>query len=42
MICYWDPYNALIIAEVPGTIAFENLVDSITYKEESDEQTGFT
>lgn len=41
-ICYWDPYNALIIAEVPGTIAFENLVDGITYKEESDEQTGFT
>ena len=42
MICYWDPYNALIIAESSGTISFENLVDTITYKEESDEQTGFT
>jgi DNA-directed RNA polymerase subunit beta' len=42
MICHWDPYNALIIAELPGTVSFENLVDSVTYKEESDEQTGFT
>ena len=42
MICHWDPYNALIIAETAGTVSFENLVDGITYKEESDEQTGFT
>ncbi|MBL1146024.1 MAG: DNA-directed RNA polymerase subunit beta' [Bacteroidetes bacterium] len=42
LICHWDPYNALIIAETAGTVAFENLVDSVTYKEESDEQTGFT
>lgn len=42
LVCHWDPYNALIIAEAPGTIAFENLIDGITYKEESDEQTGFT
>ncbi|MBD99160.1 MAG: DNA-directed RNA polymerase subunit beta' [Verrucomicrobia bacterium] len=41
-VCYWDPYNALIIAELPGTVAFENLIDGVTYKEESDEQTGFT
>jgi len=42
IICHWDPYNALIIAEDKGTIAFENLVDGVTYKEETDEQTGFT
>ena len=42
IICHWDPYNALIIAEMPGTVAFENLVEGVTYKEESDEQTGFT
>jgi len=42
MICHWDPYNALIIAEMKGTIAFENLIDGVTYKEETDEQTGFT
>jgi len=42
LICSWDPYNALIIAEIPGTVKFENLIDGVTYKEESDEQTGFT
>lgn len=42
LICSWDPYNALIIAETSGTVQFENLVDGVTYKEESDEQTGFT
>ncbi len=42
IICHWDPYNALIIAEMPGTVAFENLIEGVTYKEESDEQTGFT
>ena len=42
LICHWDPYNALIIAELPGKVAFENLIEGVTYKEESDEQTGFT
>ncbi|MBK3516793.1 DNA-directed RNA polymerase subunit beta' [Carboxylicivirga marina] len=41
VICEWDPYNALIISEKKGKIAFENMIDGITYKEESDEQTGF-
>ena len=42
IICHWDPYNALIIAELPGTVSFENLIEGVTYKDESDEQTGFT
>ncbi|MBN2669747.1 MAG: DNA-directed RNA polymerase subunit beta' [Bacteroidales bacterium] len=42
LICDWDPYNAVIIAEMSGRIAFENLISGITYREESDEQTGFT
>ncbi|TRX64310.1 DNA-directed RNA polymerase subunit beta' [Carboxylicivirga sp. M1479] len=41
VICEWDPYNALIISEKKGKVAFENMIDGITYKEESDEQTGF-
>jgi DNA-directed RNA polymerase subunit beta' len=41
VICEWDPYNALIISEGNGKIIFENLIDGITFKEESDEQTGF-
>nr|WP_321451674.1 DNA-directed RNA polymerase subunit beta' [uncultured Carboxylicivirga sp.] len=41
VICEWDPYNALIITEKTGKVSFENMIDGITYKEESDEQTGF-
>jgi len=40
-ICDWDPYNAVIISELPGTLSFENVEDGVTYREESDEQTGF-
>ena len=42
LICDWDPYNAVILTEVDGTVAFENFELGLTYKEESDEQTGFT
>src|SRR6056297_2622832 len=41
MICEWDPYNAVIISEATGKLSFENLIEGITFKEESDEQTGF-
>ncbi len=41
MICDWDPYNALIISEATGKLSFENLIEGVTFKEESDEQTGF-
>ncbi|MBA7528794.1 DNA-directed RNA polymerase subunit beta' [subsurface metagenome] len=40
-ICDWDPYNAVIISESAGKISFENVLGGITFKEESDEQTGF-
>ncbi|MDG5799852.1 DNA-directed RNA polymerase subunit beta' [Marinilabiliaceae bacterium ANBcel2] len=40
-ICEWDPWNALIISEKSGKIVFDNLIEGVTYKEESDEQTGF-
>jgi len=40
MLCHWDPYNAVILSEFDGKIAFESIVEGITYKEESDEQTG--
>jgi DNA-directed RNA polymerase subunit beta' len=40
MICEWDPFNAVIISEVSGSIRFENLIENLTYKVESDEQTG--
>ena len=42
IICEWDPYNSVIISEANGKVAFENVEEGITYREEMDEQTGFT
>ncbi len=42
LICEWDPFNGVIITEFDGKIEFENLIDGITYREESDEQTGYS
>ncbi|HEY8400730.1 MAG TPA: DNA-directed RNA polymerase subunit beta', partial [Cytophagaceae bacterium] len=39
-LCYWDPYNAVILSEFDGTISFESIEEGITFREESDEQTG--
>jgi DNA-directed RNA polymerase subunit beta' len=40
VICTWDPYNNVIMAEVDGTLKFENVIEGITFREEADEQTG--
>ena len=40
-ICAWDPYNAVILSELTGTLRFDAIEDGITYREEFDEQTGF-
>ena len=39
-LCYWDPYNAVILSEFDGEIEFDSIIEGITFKEESDEQTG--
>ena len=41
IICSWDPYNGVIVSEFPGTIAYENIEQGVTYQVEIDEQTGF-
>jgi len=41
LICEWDPFNAVIVSEVSGKVAFDYLIDGVTFREESDEQTGF-
>jgi DNA-directed RNA polymerase subunit beta' len=41
LLCEWDPYNAVIISEVGGKIEFEHIEEGITFREESDEQTGY-
>lgn len=40
VICTWDPFNNVIMAEIDGAVKFENVIDGITYREEADEQTG--
>jgi DNA-directed RNA polymerase subunit beta' len=40
VICTWDPFNNVVVAEVAGTARFENVIEGITFREESDEQTG--
>ncbi|MFY0688819.1 MAG: DNA-directed RNA polymerase subunit beta' [Cyclobacteriaceae bacterium] len=39
-LCNWDPYNAVIMSEYDGTISFDAIIEGVTFKEESDEQTG--
>jgi len=41
LISDWDPYNAVILSEVDGTIKYENIIEGTTYRVESDEQTGY-
>jgi len=41
LITDWDPYNAVIMSEVNGKVAFENIIEGTTFKVESDEQTGY-
>jgi DNA-directed RNA polymerase subunit beta' len=38
--CYWDPYNAVILSEIDGVVEYESIIEGVTFKEESDEQTG--
>jgi DNA-directed RNA polymerase subunit beta' len=39
-LCHWDPYNAVILTEFDGKVEYEAIVENVTFKEESDEQTG--
>jgi len=39
-ICEWDPYNAVIVSEIAGKVEFNDIDEGISYRTESDEQTG--
>ncbi len=41
LLCEWDPYNALILTDINGKIDYENIDEGFTFREETDEQTGF-
>ncbi len=40
VICTWDPFNNVIVAEMHGKVKFDAVIEGITYREEADEQTG--
>ncbi|MFZ4523448.1 MAG: DNA-directed RNA polymerase subunit beta' [Bacteroidales bacterium] len=41
LISDWDPYNAVILSEVAGKVSFESIIENVTFRVESDEQTGY-
>ncbi len=41
VLASWDPYNSVIMSEVTGAVDYQDIVDGTTYREESDEQTGY-
>ncbi len=41
LLCDWDPYNAVIVSEFGGKVEYEHIKENVTFREESDEQTGF-
>jgi DNA-directed RNA polymerase subunit beta' len=39
-LCQWDPYNALIFSEIDGEVEYKDIIEGITFTEETDSQTG--
>ncbi len=39
-VCEWDPFNATIVIESEGTVRFEDVIENVTAKTETDEATG--
>jgi DNA-directed RNA polymerase subunit beta' len=42
IIFSWDPFNVPMIAENSGRIVFQDLIQGVTYNEDTDEATGFS
>ena len=40
LVCEWDPFNATIVIENEGKVRFEDVVENVTAKTETDETTG--
>ena len=40
VICEWDPFNAVIVSEVSGKVNFENVIEGVTFRKETDETSG--
>ena len=42
MICEWDPFNAVIITEEGGRVHFEDVIEGVTYRIETDDATNIS
>ena len=42
LIAKWDPFNAVIVTEYAGTLRFNDVIEGVTYRAETDEATGLT
>ena len=40
IVCEWNPYKASLVLEQAGTLHYEDVIEGITAKTETDEQTG--
>ena len=40
IVAKWDPFNAVIVTETPGHVQFENVIEGVTYRVETDEISG--
>ena len=38
VICEWDSYNAVTIAEFDGTVSFDSFIEGVTYREEATDE----
>ena len=41
-IAQWDPFNAVIVTEYSGVLKFNDVIEGVTYRAETDETTGLT
>ncbi len=41
-IAQWDPFNAVIVTEYAGRLKFNDVIEGITFRAETDETTGLT
>lgn len=41
MLVDWDPFNSVLVADVSGTLQYQDLVEGITYKVDEDMASGY-
>ena len=42
LIARWDPFNAVIVTEYAGKVKFNDVIEGVTFRAETDETTGLT